>query len=600
MKTFSFATLIFFFLGNLFGQKTSFGNEGTSRAVVIGISDYQDKKTLNLNYSDKDALTFAAYLKSKAGGNLSDQQIRLLINGEATAGNIYSAIYWLIETSNAGDKVLFYFSGYGDTNFGPKERPSFLLPYDAPYSVHIANYFPFERFKNVLNELATKKEVQLIMIVDSYVLQNVKNVIKSGLGQKQKDEILQNENEVMISSDNYSYSVKAINRSLTARTTYSYIMLDGLTGYADQNEDLVIDLQEIKDFVITEVKNINDKTSGLYLHINQLSTPFSVLDSQVVRLTKSHKRDLALPIVKIESNSVYKKIIEEADDSAQDQYQDFLVALRLGNLLTPNDHSANDYYKKLIQEPSLSRMKNGLRRMLAAAFQDEAQQAINSYLKMEPQELSNRLESSNKYLKYSKYLEKASELLGEKHYMASRLISMSSYFIGISQRLDADAKKGDQEAYEEALKIQEEALQYQDEAPFILNEIGLLNLRLNKFDEATQNFTKAMNLSPSWGIPYNNMGVVFMRLEDPVVAKGWFNNAIIVYPEFASPYYNMACIYAKVNKRQKGIRWLKKAMGRGFLVEEFIRNDEDLDNLRKMSRYKSLMKKYFPKSDYSY
>lgn len=60
--------------------------KGNTYAVVIGISDYPDLQPLQ--FADKDALLFYDFLRSPAGGELPPQNIKLLLNEEATAGGI--------------------------------------------------------------------------------------------------------------------------------------------------------------------------------------------------------------------------------------------------------------------------------------------------------------------------------------------------------------------------------------------------------------------------------------------------------------------------------------------------------------------------------
>ena len=97
---------------------------GTTRAVVIGISDYQDPGIPNLNYAHRDAEAYVDYLKSSAGGSLSDDQVTLLTNTEATLGNMVTAIDGLIESSQPGDRAIIYFSGHGDVETKTKCRYS--------------------------------------------------------------------------------------------------------------------------------------------------------------------------------------------------------------------------------------------------------------------------------------------------------------------------------------------------------------------------------------------------------------------------------------------------------------------------------------------
>jgi hypothetical protein len=58
---------------------------GTSTyAVVVGISDYQDKDIPDLCFADWDAEAFANFLRSPAGGNVKPENLQLLTNEKAT------------------------------------------------------------------------------------------------------------------------------------------------------------------------------------------------------------------------------------------------------------------------------------------------------------------------------------------------------------------------------------------------------------------------------------------------------------------------------------------------------------------------------------
>ena len=52
--------------------------QNSTRAVVIGISDYLEPLISDLKYADRDAAAFADWLRSPAGLALPDSNIRLL------------------------------------------------------------------------------------------------------------------------------------------------------------------------------------------------------------------------------------------------------------------------------------------------------------------------------------------------------------------------------------------------------------------------------------------------------------------------------------------------------------------------------------------
>lgn len=79
-------------------------------AVVIGISDYSRGQSNDLWNPDKDALEMVNVLEENG---YSSNNIMLLLNKEATASNIVTAISWLVENEDSDSEVVFFYSGHG-------------------------------------------------------------------------------------------------------------------------------------------------------------------------------------------------------------------------------------------------------------------------------------------------------------------------------------------------------------------------------------------------------------------------------------------------------------------------------------------------------
>ena len=80
-------------------------------AVVIGVARYDHMPVLK--YADDDAYQIYAFLKSPEGGALPDQQIKVLIDEDATRVNIINAIQEQFGKADDNDEVLLYYSGHG-------------------------------------------------------------------------------------------------------------------------------------------------------------------------------------------------------------------------------------------------------------------------------------------------------------------------------------------------------------------------------------------------------------------------------------------------------------------------------------------------------
>lgn len=145
-------------------EKTSFEFTGVRRAVIIGISDYQNVK--KLNYADKDAIRFYSYLVSKAGGLMDSSNIRLLLNEDASFSKVWYSIAWLINESKAGDQAIFYFSGHGDVEDSSMFESGFLLCSEVNQSCYNAAGIEVDALRKKLIDLSYKN-VKTIVIIDA-------------------------------------------------------------------------------------------------------------------------------------------------------------------------------------------------------------------------------------------------------------------------------------------------------------------------------------------------------------------------------------------------------------------------------------------------
>ncbi|HFA50652.1 MAG TPA: peptidase C14 caspase catalytic subunit p20 [Bacteroidetes bacterium] len=80
-------------------------------AVVVGVASYDHMPSLR--YTDDDAYQFYAFLKSPEGGALPDEQVKVLVDDNATKENILSAMKNTLLRADENDVLLFYFSGHG-------------------------------------------------------------------------------------------------------------------------------------------------------------------------------------------------------------------------------------------------------------------------------------------------------------------------------------------------------------------------------------------------------------------------------------------------------------------------------------------------------
>jgi hypothetical protein len=84
-------------------------------AVIIGVSEYQDGTIGNLQYADDDARAVYNFFRSEQAGmgGIPESNIRLLVNEDATARNIRSAMTTFLRQSTPDDVIFIYIAGHG-------------------------------------------------------------------------------------------------------------------------------------------------------------------------------------------------------------------------------------------------------------------------------------------------------------------------------------------------------------------------------------------------------------------------------------------------------------------------------------------------------
>jgi len=130
--------------------------------LVIGIQDYRN--TDHIRYARRSAELFASVVQHIYG--VPPENSFLLLDGDATAGEIKNRVRLLLENVREGDTIYFYYNGHGvpvkDQN---REPEPYLLPQDA-----MAAYIQDESFfmlRNFYKTLTDSKAGKVIAFVDS-------------------------------------------------------------------------------------------------------------------------------------------------------------------------------------------------------------------------------------------------------------------------------------------------------------------------------------------------------------------------------------------------------------------------------------------------
>lgn len=503
---------------------------GKSYALVVGISDYQDPAIPDLKYAEKDASAFAEYLKSPGGGSLNEDQMKVLLNKQATLGQFASALDWLLEVCKEGDRAIIYFSGHGDVERKTVSQPGFLLCWDAPGRVYMSGgAFGLAYLEEIINTLSTQNKVKVVVVADACHSGKLSGSQIGGTQATAANMARQYANEIKIlSCQPNEFSLEGEQWG-GGRGVFSYHLVDGLIGLADQNSDAVITLHEInrylEDKVIPEVAPQSQNPVILGNKTEKLGS----VDQKILAQLKKSKEGQLLTFVKTESRGLEDEILARVDTIVRLKYLRFKERLSEKSFFMPQNDCADFYYRGLQADTSLGPLHNAMRRNYAAALQDDAQQVLNRFLRSELMELSlSKRTALEKYAVYPSYLERAGELLGSGHYMFPILKARKHFFE--AYLLHLQNKNKNEEVGRQVLYKLYEALRYQQDMPHIYWAMNFAHgFNLVQLDSAEYYTEKAIALNPSWQLPYANLVFMFAdRIKDLEKAKFYLDklNAI--------------------------------------------------------------------------
>ncbi len=100
-------------------------------ALVIGISLFADKKIPQLNYPAKDARDFAALLDDPQIGRFNPDNVRVLLNGDATTKQIKAGLNWLARSAQPDDLVVVFIASHGSPREMDTRNVNYIVTNDT-------------------------------------------------------------------------------------------------------------------------------------------------------------------------------------------------------------------------------------------------------------------------------------------------------------------------------------------------------------------------------------------------------------------------------------------------------------------------------------
>lgn len=534
-------------MGESFLQTNNANATGKIKALVIGISKYRElPKEAQLNYAHSDAKDFYHFLVSRAGGGVDSANIKLLLNEDATAAEIYAGLDWLLD-SERNDRIIIFFAGHGDVETRTVKQRGFLLAHDSPRAgYHAGGTVKVMDLHDYLETLVTKNKANVLLITDAC---RAGKLAGGDAGQSQTTASLQEQWGGITKILSSQPGEKSLESEAWGggHGVFTYHLMDGMKGLADRNADGFVSLSELNLYLSKEVPAATgDKQNPIVSGSMQIKV--SQVDALELALVQNKKKlENENPIVLASRNGTVKDTLSE---KTRGHYRKFRDALTSKNLIT-KEKSALHYFKliELENKENISFVSD-IRRALVAALEANAQTAINRYM------------VNDKTLEYedvslaAREMQTTVDLLSPndiryKTLQARKLFLENGFLFCICK-----GEESTKELAETALAKLRASLKLEPDAAYVLNSMGNVHYTRKNYDSAKFYYLKAIEVAPRWSYPFNNLGTLHTTTKNKKEAIKNYETALSIDPDFGHIYNNLGNMF----EGEKAIEYYLKAL----------------------------------------
>ena len=241
---------------------------GEKWAVIIGISKYQDS-SINLEYADRDAQDFYDILTQEKEGFFKKDNIIKLINEQATAQKIRSALGKFLKKPDKDDLFLLYFACHGHNDPDIPDN-CYILPYDTDRNEIESTTLPMDDITTWIRKFL--KARKKIIIADACHSGNFGGDIgRRSLQSSESSEIVTRYLKDLANSIEGTALLTSAEAREVAREgkqwgdghgVFTHYLIEGIKGEADghggREKDGIISIGELFEYVREKVKEATD------------------------------------------------------------------------------------------------------------------------------------------------------------------------------------------------------------------------------------------------------------------------------------------------------------------------------------------------------
>jgi Caspase domain len=497
--------------------------------LVIGISDYQYIN--DLRYADDDALAFYQYAKRSLGHRAKPDQMRLLINEEATFSSIRMSFEWLIRNVKEEDWVYIYFSGHGGHEDITISKLGYLHAYDS-YDATYGNggNIDLNYLENILRTFSQRGAKTFLFLDvchagkignDDYLYLNnslatkVPNIIK----------ILSAQGE----EKSYEHSKWGGGHGV-----FTYYLLQGILGYADNApKNSVVSLYELEKYLIDKVPSeteynqipiviASNKRDVIFLTIDQTLIFDEGASESLANLKETTEIRFPLGDISSEDNEIssFRTFLNQYD----------LIKDDLNILFKEFESRSQNIIDKEKKDQVLDQ--------LVAKVLNTTQNYINTFIGIYEGDAVRLSHSDAKY-RISDALIKTLTIVDDSYSEYNLLLTRRIFFESEKVHDSYHQNKVSRLEINQTIDNLNYAIEKDWNASYLQYQVGVLSWHINELETAKKYLNKARLHSPNWSFPDIVLGILFSK-SAPDSSIYYYRQALPKEPKVTSLYTNMA------------------------------------------------------------
>ncbi|MFZ9386703.1 MAG: tetratricopeptide repeat protein [Chitinophagaceae bacterium] len=605
-------------------------------AMIMGISQY--KHVRPLNYADKDAELFRDFLKSPAGGSLSDDNIYMLLNDLANETNfLVKGKQWLkAKKLQKGDRLFLYLAGHGDAI---DEDQYFYLTYDCNPAGDKNNYLVNGAIRMADLKISISREtgkgVEVFLVMDACRSGEVlpggmegQGFFNSAISEKRVGEI------IMLATGAGQESLEDATIG-SGHGLFTWYLVDGLSGMADNigAKDNKITVEEIQQYVQKFVPSValdkfKRKQDPYFCCTENGSKVVSVVDPAYLQKWMEERKKSG------GGNSYHGPLGRGLWDPARDTalmeaYSLFNNAVKESRLTGKN--SAEYYLEFMSQKFPGNSYTADAEATLAVEFINFAQSKINLYLECKDpsaiQKMRSQVDEDEKTEEVDASLDRMEKVAREEFYEVGKMLEKAIRIVEADDPEFARSLQGRMYFFKargffgrgkkevdmtRALDYAYSALLNEKNAAYIKQTLATLHLENNRYDSAVYYAKSAIQTAPKWRYPYLTLAFCYKTLNKPDSAIRYYRKGIELNPDNADAYVDLGHFYYSLSKADSAIANYEKALqldplnayasnNIGWLYHDRKSFDKAIDYFKRsiradaklISAYNGLSKTYF-------